>query len=56
MEKSNSSIKCTVTNCAFNNATEQYCTLNTIKVGTTGTTATKPEGTECDSFKLGHNK
>ena len=52
MEKSNSSIKCTVTNCAFNNTADQHCTLNTIKVGTSGALATKPEGTECDSFEL----
>ena len=56
MEKTNTSIKCTVSNCAYNNGTENYCTLDTIKVGTCGTAATKPEGTECDSFKLGQNK
>ena len=56
MEKSNTSIKCTVTNCAHHNGSENYCTLNSINVGHCGVAPTKPEGTECNSFQLGQTK
>jgi len=52
----NTSIKCTVSNCAYNNTASSYCTLDSIKVGCCASNPTKCEGTECASFKLGEMK
>lgn len=48
----NKSIKCDVESCKYNNSSDNYCTLNEIKVSATcnGCDAKKKE-TICDSFK-----
>ena len=48
----NKSIKCDVESCKYNNASDNYCTLNEIKVSATcnGCDAKKKQ-TICDSFK-----
>lgn len=48
--KKNSNIHCTVSQCKFNMETEDYCSLDSIKVGTHEANPTVPECTECDSF------
>lgn len=46
----NSSIRCTVSQCAHNMESENYCTLNTIDVGTHEANPTMPQCTDCNSF------
>ncbi|MBS5080822.1 MAG: DUF1540 domain-containing protein [Clostridiales bacterium] len=46
----NESIKCSVNNCTHHAETENYCTLNAIKVGTHESNPTKIECTDCESF------
>lgn len=48
----NSSIKCSVKSCQFNDEAKSYCTLNEIKVGTHEADPKVPECTDCESFKL----
>ena len=49
----NTSIKCSVDTCAYNDHAQNCCSLNSIKVGCCDCAPTKCEGTECASFKLG---
>ena len=49
----NTSIKCSVSNCAYHTGAGSCCSLDSIKVGCTSSNPTKCEGTECVSFKLG---
>ena len=46
----NESIKWTIKNCAYNAQSEDYCTLDAIKVGTHEMNPTKKECTDCESF------
>ncbi len=46
----NSSIKCTVQACKYNMGTENYCSLDSISVGTHEANPTKPECVDCNSF------
>lgn len=48
----NSSIKCTVKSCQYNDESKAYCTLDEIKVGTHEKNPTVPECTDCESFKV----
>lgn len=48
----NSSIGCTVNNCAYHAQKENYCTLDKIMVGTHESNPTQKECTDCDSFKM----
>ena len=48
----NSSIECTVQQCKYHAVTEDYCSLNAIKVGTHEQHPTKVECTDCNSFEL----
>ena len=48
----NSSIKCSVKSCQYNDEAKAYCTLDEIKVGTHEKNPTVPECTDCESFKL----
>ncbi len=48
----NESIKCSVSQCRFNNQSDNYCTLSTIKVGTHETNPKAVECTDCQSFVL----
>lgn len=52
----NHSIKCSVNNCSHHAGSQDYCTLNEIKVGCCKSQATTCDGTECASFALGQNK
>ena len=49
----NTSIKCSVSSCAFHNGPHDCCSLASIQVGCSDRSPTKCEGTECASFKLG---
>lgn len=48
----NTSIKCTVEQCKYNNASERYCTLSAIEVGTHEQNPTQAQCTDCNSFEL----
>lgn len=48
----NNSIKCTVTQCKYNDVSEKYCTLNAIEVGSHKANPKKVECTDCNSFEL----
>lgn len=48
----NSSIKCSVHQCKYNNTSESYCTLSSIKVGTHETNPTEVQCTDCESFEV----
>ena len=48
--KANNSIECTVTECKYHCDTANYCSLNTIKVGTHEANPTVPECVDCQSF------
>ncbi len=50
MNQSNPSIKCSVTQCQYHSEKENYCTLNSIKVGTHEANPTMPQCTDCESF------
>ena len=52
---SNSSIKCSVSSCAYHN-TNNCCSLDSIHVGCCDCDPTRCEGTECASFKLNPGK
>ena len=58
MEKKayNTSIKCTVSTCAYHNGSQDCCSLESIKVGCSSHDPTMCQGTECDSFKLGQGR
>ncbi len=47
----NKSIACTVTSCANHNQKENYCTLNTVNVGTHETDPCQCQCVDCMSFK-----
>ncbi|MBO5318743.1 MAG: DUF1540 domain-containing protein [Ruminococcus sp.] len=49
-KKKNDNIRCTVTQCQHNCVTENYCSLNSISVGTHEANPTVPECTDCNSF------
>lgn len=46
----NRSIKCSVTQCEHHSGAENYCTLDSIKVGTHEANPTVVECTDCESF------
>ncbi|WP_312635346.1 DUF1540 domain-containing protein [Oscillibacter sp.] len=48
----NTSIKCTVDNCAHHCQDKQYCGLNAISVGTHESNPTESKCVDCESFKL----
>lgn len=49
-KKKNSNIHCTVKQCANNMETEDYCTLDMVKIGTHESDPKVPECTDCNSF------
>ncbi len=49
--KKNSSIHCTVEQCRYHGCDENYCTLNSISVGTHEANPTACECTDCQSFE-----
>ena len=48
----NQSIVCSVTNCKNHNNTKNFCSLETIKVGTHESNPTVSQCTDCLSFEL----
>ena len=46
----NECIHCTINNCAYHAESENYCTLEAIKVGTHEANPTQKECTDCESF------
>ena len=48
----NSSIKCSVSSCQYNAQSQEYCTLNQIKVGTHEKNPTENACTDCESFQV----
>ena len=46
----NDCIECTINNCAYHAESENYCTLEAIKVGTHEANPTQKECTDCESF------
>lgn len=51
MNEKNESIGCSVTNCTYHAQSEDYCTLDKIKVGTHESNPTQKECTDCESFE-----
>lgn len=51
MEK-NSSIKCSVEQCKYHSNSENYCTLESIQIGTHEANPTVVECTDCESFEV----
>ena len=47
----NKAIHCTVTQCAHHCASEQYCALNSIRVGTHEANPAMDQCTDCLSFE-----
>ncbi len=54
-KNSNSSIECTVTQCANHSNTTNHCALDKIQVGTHETNPTVSQCTDCESFMLGNS-
>ena len=48
----NQSIKCTVSNCANHCQDANFCSLNSITVGTHEANPTEVKCTDCESFQL----
>lgn len=51
MKTPNKCIGCSVNNCDFHCKTENYCSLDAIKVGSGEMNPATSKYTECDSFK-----
>lgn len=51
-KEKNPNISCTVCACEHHDDKENYCTLNSIKVGTHEKNPTQIECTDCESFAL----
>ena len=51
MEKANRSIHCTVTSCKNHCSCEDYCSLDTVKIGTHECNPSKDQCTDCMSFQ-----
>ena len=52
MEKCNECIKCTVEQCRHHHDTKNYCTLDSIQVGTHEMNPTQDQCTDCMSFAV----
>ena len=50
MNQPNPSIECSVKQCEYHSQSQDYCTLNSIKVGTHEANPTVPQCTDCESF------
>ena len=48
----NSCIKCSVDKCQYHAQAKNYCTLQSIQVGTHEANPTKIECTDCESFEV----
>ncbi|MBD7913210.1 MULTISPECIES: DUF1540 domain-containing protein [Clostridium] len=47
----NSSIKCSVEECKYNNH-QEYCTLDQVKIGSNESSVTSVRETDCESFEV----
>lgn len=52
MEKCNECIRCTVEQCRHHHDTKNYCTLDSIQVGTHEMNPTMDQCTDCKSFAV----
>ena len=52
MERANKCIECSIKNCAYHCTSEDYCSLDHIKVGTHECDPTQKQCTDCLSFKM----
>lgn len=52
MDKPNECIRCTVEQCRHHCGTQNYCSLQTIQVGTHEANPTMDQCTDCQSFSL----
>lgn len=50
--KPNTSIRCTVNNCANHCQDQNYCNLDTVQIGTHETNPTQDKCVDCQSFRL----
>ena len=50
--KANKSIMCSVDQCKFHCASENFCTLNTVSIGTHESNPTVVQCVDCESFKV----
>ena len=50
----NHCIKCTVVSCANHAKSSDYCSLNTVSIGTHEANPTVNQCVDCESFILGH--
>lgn len=48
----NESIKCTVEQCRHHADSQNYCSLNSITVGTHESSPTQDQCTDCESFEV----
>ncbi len=48
----NKSIQCTIRNCSHHCQSENYCSLDRIRIGTHETNPTVVECTDCESFEM----
>ena len=48
----NTSIRCTVNNCAHHCQDQNYCNLNTVQIGTHEANPTEVQCVDCQSFKM----
>ena len=53
-KKANHCIKCTVVSCANHAKSEDYCVLDTVKIGTHECNPTVSQCVDCESFVLGN--
>ena len=51
-DKANNSIKCHVDQCSHHCESKEYCSLDTITVGTHESNPTMDQCTDCQSFEL----
>ncbi len=51
MNNGNQTIKCTVQQCQYNDSGKDYCTLDSITVGTHEYNPTDQQCTDCKSFQ-----
>jgi len=51
-QKANQCIKCTVQQCKYHNNSMDYCTLDSITVGTHECNPNENQCTDCKSFEL----
>jgi len=50
MDKCNESVKCTVSNCRYHHDAKNYCTLQTVQIGTHEVNPTQEACTDCMSY------